>query len=162
MVTLMQHKNYITGFGFDKLKNELYNLVTKERPALVQTINWAASNGDRSENADYIYGKKKLREIDRRIYILTKRIEAAEVVDHTVHLGAEKVYFGATVTVLRNNAIEQTVKIVGQDEIEPGVNHISWTSPLARSLLTKSIGDSFGLHLPEGVDMIEIIDVVYE
>jgi transcription elongation factor GreB len=158
----MNQKNYITVTGYAVLKDELHTLVAKERPQLVQTISWAAGNGDRSENADYIYGKRRLREIDKRIHLLTKKLEHAEVVDPRVHAGKEKVFFGATVTLLRNETIEQVVKIVGQDEINPSLNHISWTSPLARQLLQRTIGDCFKFVLPSNEDWIEIIDVVYE
>ncbi len=159
----MNQKNYITVLGYKRLCDELHDLVTKERPVLVNTINWAASNGDRSENADYIYGKRRLRELDKRIRMLTQKIENAEVVDPKIHDGNEKIFFGAQVTVLRNDRIEQVVTIVGQDEIDPKKNFISWTSPLASSLLRKTIGDSFKVKLPHGSeDLIEIIDVVYE
>jgi transcription elongation factor GreB len=134
----MTDKNYITVEGYERLKNELHNLVTVDRPFLVQTIAWAASNGDRSENADYIYGKRKLRELDKQIYRLTKKLEVAEVVDCSIHIGRDKIFFGATVTILRNNEIEQTIRIVGQDEINPGLNYISWTSPLARFFVAKN------------------------
>ncbi|MCE3268211.1 MAG: transcription elongation factor GreB [Burkholderiales bacterium] len=157
----MQDKNYITTEGYERLKIELHNFVTVERPFLVQTITWAASNGDRSENADYIYGKKKLREMDKQIYRLTKKLENAEVVDCNAHIGNEKIFFGARVTVLRNHHIQQTVRIVGQDEIDTNQNYISWTSPLAKFLLGKTIGDVFMLRLPSGVDEIEVIDVGY-
>ncbi len=157
----MADKNYITVEGYERLKTELHNLVTTERPFLVQTIAWAASNGDRSENADYIYGKRKLRELDKQIHLLTKKLENAEVVDCRAHIGNDKIFFGATVTILRNDTVEQIVRIVGQDEINTELNHISWTAPLARLLLGKNIGDVFKLNLPSGVDEIEIIDVVY-
>lgn len=157
----MTDKNYITVEGYERLKEELHNLITRERPTLVQTVAWAASNGDRSENADYIYGKKKLRELDKQIHRLTKKLENAEVVDCRQHIGSDRVFFGATVTVLRNSEIEQTVRIVGQDEIDSSLNYISWTSPLARFLLKKSVGDVFELVLPIGVDTIEIINVTY-
>lgn len=155
-------KNYITTTGYAVLREELHNLVTKERPQYVQLVNWAASNGDRSENADYQYGKKKLREIDKRIHILTKRIENAEVVDPKVHNGKETVYFGATVEILRNNEVEQIVTIVGQDEINPEINHISWNSPLAKALIRKNLGDTFMFSSPQGEDEIEIVDINYE
>lgn len=155
-------KNYITTKGYAVLREELHNLVTKERPQYVQLVNWAASNGDRSENADYQYGKKKLRDIDKRIHILTKRIENAEVVDPKVHTGKEIIYFGATVEIFRNGEIEQTVKIVGQDEINPEINHISWTSPLARVLIRKKLGDIFMFNSPQGEEEIEIVDINYE
>lgn len=157
----MSQKNYITNVGYTVLREELSNLLSKERPHLVQTINWAAGNGDRSENGDYIYGKRKLREIDKRIYVLTKRLEQAEVVDSSVHFGKEKIYFGAVVTVCRNDSIEQVVKIVGQDEIDPSLNYISWTSPLAKFLLGKSIGDRFKFNSPSCEEWIEVLDVVY-
>lgn len=161
MECIMEQKNYITIAGFEVLKQELQNLITKERPLLVQTINWAASNGDRSENADYIYGKKRLREIDKRIHILTKRVESAEVFDTTVHGNSQVVFFGATVTLLRNETEELTVKIVGQDEINPSKNYISWTAPLARALLRKEVGDTFQVRVPGGEDLIEILNVMY-
>lgn len=158
---MVNKKNYITRRGYICLQDELNQLVTKERPQLVKTINWAAGNGDRSENGDYIYGKRRLREVDKRIHLLTKKLENAEVVDCSVHAGKEQIFFGATVTIYRNDEIEQTVTIVGQDEIDPSRNHISWTSPLARHLLTKSIGDRFKLQLPNGIEWIEILEVVY-
>lgn len=158
----MSDKNYITLTGYANLREELHLLVTKERPQYVQLVNWAASNGDRSENADYQYGKKKLREIDRRIHQLTKKIENAEAVDPRVHAGAEIIYFGATVTIIRNDAQEQTVTIVGQDEINPELNHISWTSPLARNLLRKKLGDVFNFQSPQGMDEIEIVEINYD
>lgn len=158
----MEQKNYITTFGYANLRQELHDLVTKERPQYVQLVNWAASNGDRSENADYQYGKKKLRDIDKRIHILTKRIENSEVVDPTVHAGKEMIYFGATVTIIRNNETEQTVRIVGQDEINPEINYISWTSPLAKILIRKNLGDIFYFTSPQGREEIEIIDINYE
>lgn len=158
----MEIKNYITQEGYEALKEELHNLVTKERPQYVQLVNWAASNGDRSENADYQYGKKKLREIDKRIHQLTKKVEKAEVVNPKAHAGKEIVFFGAVVTILRNQKQEQTIKIVGQDEINPSLNHISWTSPLAKNLLRKILGDSFMFTSPQGREEIEIIDIRYE
>lgn len=158
----MSDKNYITLTGYANLREELHLLVTKERPQYVQLVNWAASNGDRSENADYQYGKKKLREIDRRIHQLTKKIENAEAVDPRVHAGAEIIYFGATVTIIRNDMQEQTVTIVGQDEINPELNHISWTSPLARNLLRKKLGDVFNFQSPQGMDEIEIVEINYD
>lgn len=158
----MEQKNYITIEGYNQLKEELHILVTKERPILVKTITWAASNGDRSENGDYIYGKKQLRETDKKIHWLTKKLENAEVIDSKIHMGNPKIFFGAIVTVLRNNSLEQIVKIVGKDEVNSTLNHISWQSPLARLLLGKAIGDSFILHLPKGEnDLIEILDVSY-
>lgn len=155
-------KNYITTKGYAALREELHNLVSKERPHYVQLVNWAASNGDRSENADYQYGKKKLREIDKRIYQLTKKVETAEVIDPQLHRDQETIFFGAKVIILRNNQVEQIVTIVGQDEINPTLNHISWTSPLAQNLLRKKLGTTFSFSSPQGLEEIEIIDVIYE
>ena len=157
----MNQKNYITKTGYIRLQDELNDLVTKERPLLVQTINWAAGNGDRSENGDYIYGKRKLREVDKRIHQLTKKLEQAEVVDSSLHVNSDKIYFGAIVTICRNNTMQQTVKIVGQDEIDSKLNYISWTSPLAKFLLGKTIDDRFRLQLPSGEEWIEVLDVSY-
>jgi len=157
----MEKKNYITENGYNKLKEQLHDLVTKERPQLVATIAWAASNGDRSENADYIYGKRRLREVDRSIHILSKKMQHIEVVNHLLHQGSDKIYFGATVEILRNQSVATTVKIVGQDEIDPQQHHISWTSPLARALLHKVVGDEFSLKTPSSVDTIEILNVDY-
>ncbi|MBP9742612.1 MAG: transcription elongation factor GreB [Burkholderiales bacterium] len=157
----MNQKNYITANGYRALQDELNDLVTKERPHLVKTVSWAAGNGDRSENGDYIYGKRRLREVDKRIHSLTKKLENAEIVESSVHAGSERVFFGAVVTIYRNDNLEQTVKIVGQDEINPQKNYISWTSPLARALLNKIIGDRFLLRVPSGTEWIEIIDVAY-
>ncbi len=156
----MSHKNYITPEGYINLKDQLHELVTITRPELVKTISWAAGNGDRSENGDYIYGKKKLREIDKQIYILTKKIENIEPIDSSIHKGSDKIFFGAIVTIYRNDN-EQKIRIVGQDETNLELCYISWTSPLARALLGKKIGDSFALKAPKGDDVIEIIDVEY-
>ena len=161
MGIFMDHKNYITNAGYQRLKEELHHLVTLERPVLVQTVSWAAGNGDRSENGDYIYGKRRLREIDKRIHMLTKKMQYAEVVDPKMQIGNEKIFFGATVTILRNDEIEQIVTIVGQDETDFANNCISWTSPLAKFLLRKTIGESFIFKTPSGEDIIEILDVSY-
>lgn len=157
----MEHKNYITPLGYQTLKDEIHELVTKERPHLVQVIAWAAGNGDRSENADYIYGKRRLRELDKRIYMLTKKVEAAEVVNYSVHIGNNQIFFGALVTVLRNSTVTQQFRIVGQDEINPTLGFISWISPLARLLLRRNVGDMVSFNSPIGVDILEIIDVNY-
>ena len=133
--------NYITPAGWRSLKDELYQLVNKERPEIVQIVNWAASNGDRSENGDYLYGKRRMREIDLRIRFLTKRLEAAQVVDPETREATDQIFFGATVTLLRGNGSEQTVKIVGIDEIDTAQNKISWISPLARCLIKAREGD---------------------
>ena len=153
--------NYITPAGWRSLKDELYQLVNKERPAIVQIVNWAASNGDRSENGDYLYGKRRMREIDRRIRFLTKRLEAAQVVDPETREATDQIFFGATVTLLRGNGSEQTVKIVGIDEIDTAQNKISWISPLARCLIKAREGDEVSLNTPEGREDIEILEVAY-
>ena len=154
--------NYITPSGHQALKDELYQLVHKERPETVQVVNWAASNGDRSENGDYLYGKRRLREIDRRIRFLTKRLEAAQVVDPETREATDQVFFGATVAILRGDGREQTVCIVGTDEIDTARSKISWVSPLARSLLKAREGDEVRLHGPEGTETIEILAVTYQ
>lgn len=153
--------NYITPAGWRSLKDELYRLVNKERPEIVQIVNWAASNGDRSENGDYLYGKRRMREIDRRIRFLTKRLEAAQVVDPETREATDQIFFGATVTLLRGNGSEQTVKIVGIDEIDTVQNKISWISPLARCLIKAREGDEVSLNTPEGREDIEILEVAY-
>ena len=154
-------KNYITPTGWQALKDELYQLVHKERPEIVQVVNWAASNGDRSENGDYLYGKRRMREIDRRIRFLTKRLEAAVVVDPETREPTDQVFFSATVELLRGDGSEQTVKIVGVDEINTAANKISWVSPLARCLIKAREGDEVVLHGPEGRETIEILSVQY-
>ena len=153
--------NYITPAGWRSLEDELYQLVNKERPEIVQIVNWAASNGDRSENGDYLYGKRRMREIDRRIRFLTKRLEAAQVVDPETREATDQIFFGATVTLLRGNGSEQTVKIVGIDEIDTAQNKISWISPLARCLIKAREGDEVSLNTPEGREDIEILEVAY-
>ena len=153
--------NYITPAGWRSLKDELYQLVNKERPEIVQIVNWAASNGDRSENGDDLYGKRRMREIDRRIRFLTKRLEAAQVVDPETREATDQIFFGATVTLLRGNGSEQTVKIVGIDEIDTAQNKISWISPLARCLIKAREGDEVSLNTPEGREDIEILEVAY-
>ena len=158
----MSTKNYITVKGYATLRQELQHLVSHERPHYVQLVTWAASNGDRSENADYHYGKKKLRDIDQRIHQLTQKIENAEVVEASTHVGSETIFFGATVTLIRNQLQQQSVRIVGQDEIDPALNFISWTSPLAKNLLRKNLGASFYFTSPQGREHIEIIDINYE
>ncbi|MEY4022447.1 MAG: transcription elongation factor GreB, partial [Pseudomonadota bacterium] len=130
-------KNYITPQGYQRIREELFSLIDVERPEVVKIVHWAASNGDRSENGDYIYGKRRLREIDRRIRFLTKRMDLAEVVDPAIHHGSDQVFFGATVTYLNRQGVEQTIRIVGIDEIDPLNGKISWVSPVARAL-TKS------------------------
>jgi transcription elongation factor GreB len=158
-------KNYITPSGFQRLKDELRFLLTRERPAVTQVVAWAASNGDRSENADYQYNKRRLREIDRRIRFLTKRIDAAEVVDpETPRAGraATQVFFGATVRYANASGAERTVSVVGLDEVDLDRNHISWLSPLARALMKSGPGDRVILHAPGSTEQLQIIDVRYE
>jgi len=153
-------KNYITPNGLNRLKTELHELLTVERPKLVETIAWAASNGDRSENADYIYGKRRLREIDRRIRFLQKRIDMAEVVDPTRQAG-NKVLFGATVTVCGEDGTERVYKIVGVDETDAKVGKVSWISPIGRALLQATEGDVVTLKTPKGEEDLEILKVQY-
>jgi transcription elongation factor GreB len=153
-------KNYITPAGYGRLKQELTGLLDRERPELVRTVAWAASNGDRSENADYIYGKRRLREIDRRIRFLTKRIEAAQVID-PARAGLEQVFFGATVTYARDDGSEQTVAIVGQDEVDPARGRVSWISPIARALNKARAGDCVMLCSPAGDETLEVLTVEY-
>jgi transcription elongation factor GreB len=158
-------RNYMTPGGFARLSAELDTLVKRERPELVATIAWAAGNGDRSENGDYIYGKKRLREIDRRIRFLIRRLDVAEVVDPLARRdddAIDQIYFGATVTVADANGDERTVAIVGVDEIDPARGYISWISPMARALLKAREGDTVMLRTPGGVEEIEVVRVRYE
>ena len=158
-------KNYITPAGLQRLKDEHRFLLTRERPAVTQVVAWAASNGDRSENADYQYGKRRLREIDRRIRFLTKRIDAAVVVDpETPRAGraASQVFFGATVRFANAAAAERVVTVVGADEVDLDRNHISWLSPLARALMKAAPGDRVVLHAPGGTEQLVILDVRYQ
>lgn len=154
-------KNYITPAGYARLKEEALRLLDKERPELVKVIQWAASNGDRSENADYIYGKRRLREIDRRIRFLSKRLDAAEVVDPTQREDTDQVFFGATVTLANAKGAESTYSIVGIDEADVTRGRISWISPLARSLLKAREGDSVTVHTPGGDETYDIVEVRY-
>src|SRR5690348_3994405 len=154
-------KNYVTPRGFQRLQDELRKLVRVERPKVVETVSWAAGNGDRSENGDYIYGKRRLREIDRRIRFLTKRMDSAFVVDPSVHHGNDQVFFGATVTYVNKTGEEHTVTIVGVDELDPLKGKISWVSPVARALTKAREGDVITLHTPNGVDELEIVSVEY-
>jgi transcription elongation factor GreB len=158
-------KNYITPSGLQRLKDEHRFLLTRERPAVTQVVAWAASNGDRSENADYQYGKRRLRQIDRRIRFLTKRIDAAEVVDPQAPRGgraASQVFFGATVRYANGEGTERVVSIVGVDEVDLHRNHISWMSPLARALMKAGPGDRVVLRAPRGTEHLEILEVRYE
>ena len=154
-------KNYITPAGYQRIRDELLHLIDVERPEVVKVVHWAASNGDRSENGDYIYGKRRLREIDRRIRFLTKRMDAAEVVDPTVHHGSDQVYFGATVTYCNAAGEEHTVTIVGIDELDPLHGKISWVSPVARALTKAHVGDTVTLQTPAGLDELEVREVSY-
>jgi len=154
-------KNYITPRGFNRLKDEFEHLWKIERPALVKTITWAASNGDRSENADYIYGKRRLREIDRRVRFLRKRMEQAEVIDPAKRGECDQVFFGSTVTVCDEQGCENIYSIVGVDEADVSRGHISWVSPLARALLKLREGDSATLRTPSGISELQLISVSY-
>jgi transcription elongation factor GreB len=154
-------KNYMTPRGYAALRAELLQLIDEERPKVVEVVHWAASNGDRSENGDYIYGKKRLREIDRRIRFLTHRIELAEVVDPTVHHGHDQVFFGATVTYAEQSGQERTVTIMGIDEADSAHGQVSWISPIARALLKAREGDVVKLVTPVGAQEIEILRVSY-
>ena len=161
--SLAGRKNYITRAGHDRLRAELLWLLDEERPKIVEVVHWAASNGDRSENGDYLYGKKRLREIDRRIRFLTKRLDIAEVVDPSVHAGSESVFFGATVTFLRDDSDEEeTVTILGMDEADPAQAQISWISPVAQALLIARVGDVVRLVVPRGPGQtLEVVGVSY-
>jgi transcription elongation factor GreB len=154
-------KNYITPQGYQRIREELLQLIDVERPEVVRVVHWAASNGDRSENGDYIYGKRRLREIDRRIRFLTKRLDLAEVVDPSVHHGSDQVFFGATVTYVNAAGEEQTIRIVGIDELDPLHGKISWVSPVARALTKAKEGDVITLRTPAGDDELEILRVTY-
>lgn len=155
-------KNYITPGGYTRLKAELDHLLKVERPKVVEVVHWAASNGDRSENGDYIYGKKRLREIDRRIRFLTKRLDIAQVVDPLAQTNVDQVFFGATVTLCDEQGEEQTYRIVGVDETDFPRGHISWISPLARALLKAREGDQVRFASPVGLREIEVVEVRYE
>lgn len=154
-------KNYITPAGCQRLRTELLELIDNERPKIVEVVHWAASNGDRSENGDYLYGKKRLREIDRRIRFLTKRLEIAEVVDPAVHHGSDQVYFGATVTYVDDEGEERTITILGIDEADSSQGQVSWIAPVSRALLKARVGDEVPLPTPVGVRMLEVLEVRY-
>ena len=158
-------KNYITQSGLQRLKDEHRFLLTRERPAVTEVVAWAASNGDRSENADYQYGKRRLRQIDGRIRFLTKRIEAAEVVDPEAPRtgqAAKRVFFGATVRYANAAGAERVVSIVGTDEVDLNRNHISWVSPLGRALMKSAAGDSVVLQVPRGTEYLTVLEVCYQ
>ena len=154
-------KNYITPSGYARLRAELLDLIDNERPKIVDVVHWAASNGDRSENGDYLYGKKRLREIDRRIRFLTKRLEIAEVVDPSLHAGSEQVFFGATVTYSDDEDGERTITIMGIDEADSRMGQVSWISPVARALLKARVGDEVQMPTPGGVRHLEVVKVQY-
>jgi transcription elongation factor GreB len=154
-------KNYITAAGYQRLRGELMTLLDDERPKVVETVSWAAKNGDRSENGDYLYGKKRLREIDRRIRFLTKRLDIAEVVDPAVHHGNDQVFFGATVRFASDHGEERTIRILGVDEAESARGEVSWVAPIARALLKARVGDEVKLVTPRGVETIEVLEVRY-
>lgn len=154
-------KNYMTPQGYARLKAELTQLLDRERPELVKVIAWAASNGDRSENGDYIYGKRRLREIDRRIHYLGKRLDDVQVIDPAAREPTERIYFGATVTYEDGAGAGRTVSIVGIDEADPALGRVSWISPIARALIGKSEGDTVAVRMPGGEEEIEILSVEY-
>jgi transcription elongation factor GreB len=154
-------KNYITPQGYARLRNELLELIDNERPKIVEIVHWAASNGDRSENGDYLYGKKRLREIDRRIRFLTKRLEIAEVVDPSLHAGSDQIFFGATVTYMDEDGVERTITILGIDEADSRESQVSWVSPVARALLKARVGDEVQLPTPGGMRRLEVLEVQY-
>lgn len=154
-------KNLMTPTSFAALQAELRQLMNVERPKVVETVSWAAGNGDRSENGDYIYGKKRLREIDRRVRYLGKRLETAEVVDPAKQQGLKQVFFGATVTYARADDSEHTVTLVGIDEADATIGKISWQSPMATALFKGKVGDQVRLHTPSGSEMLEIVAIRY-
>jgi transcription elongation factor GreB len=154
-------KNYITPQGYQRLRAELLNLIDVERPKMVEVVHWAASNGDRSENGDYLYGKKRLREIDRRIRFLTKRLDIAEVADPSAHHGSDQIFFGATVTYANQHGDERTITIKGIDEADNLQGQVSWVAPIARALLKARVGDEVKLQTPGGLDTLEVLEVRY-
>jgi transcription elongation factor GreB len=154
-------KNYITPQGYARIRCELLDLIDNERPKVVEIVHWAASNGDRSENGDYIYGKKRLREIDLRIRFLTKRLEIMEVSDPAVHHGSDQIFFGATVTYVDEADLQRTVTILGIDEADSSQAQVSWVSPIARTLLKARVGDVLQLVTPAGTVEIEVLSVQY-
>jgi transcription elongation factor GreB len=161
-VSLTHHKNYVTPFGFSQLQTELRHLVSDERPKIVEIVRWSAGNGDRSENGDYIYGKRRLREIDRRIRYLTKRLESAEIVDPKLQQNLTRVYFGATVTYAKEDDTQQSIKLVGIDEADLMQGKVSWISPIAKSLLKAAAGDIVQLKTPAGTEELEVLTIKYE
>ena len=154
-------KNYITPGGYNRLRDELLRLIDEDRPKVVEAVYWAASNGDRSENGDYIYGKKRLREIDRRIRFLTQRLEIAEIVDPSIHHGSDQVFFGSTVSYDDEAGGETTVTILGIDEADTLARQVSWLSPVAAALLTSRLGDDVQMRTPDGVRTLSITSISY-
>lgn len=154
-------RNYITPQGYRRLREELMTLLDVERPKVVETVSWAAKNGDRSENGDYLYGKKRLREIDRRIRFLTKRLDIAEVADPSLHHGNDQVFFGATVTYANDRGDERTITIKGIDEADNLKGEVSWIAPIARALLKARVGDEVKVATPGGTEVVEVLDVRY-
>lgn len=154
-------KNYVTPAGYQRLREELLTLLDVERPKVVEIVSWAAKNGDRSENGDYLYGKKRLREIDRRIRFLTKRLDIAVVTDPSVHHGGDQVFFGATVTYVNQDDVEKTITIKGVDEADSSMGEVSWIAPIARALLKSRVGDELQLMTPGGVERLEVLSVSY-
>ena len=154
-------RNYLTPQGYRRLREELMTLLDDERPKIVEIVSWAAKNGDRSENGDYLYGKKRLREIDRRIRFLSKRLDIAEVADPAVHHGSDQVFFGATVTYATARGAERTITIMGIDEADSLNGEVSWVSPIARALLKAREGDEVQLVTPAGLERIEVVSVRY-
>ena len=155
-------KNYMTPHGFKTLQDELKQLMRVDRPKIVEIVSWAAGNGDRSENGDYIYGKKRLREIDRRARYLTKKLETAEIVDPKQQKNRAQVFFGATVTYVRQDDSEHTVTLVGIDEANLDQGKISWISPIAKALLKGRVGDAIEVRIPSGTDILEILKIAYD
>jgi transcription elongation factor GreB len=154
-------RNYLTPQGYGRLREELMTLIDVERPKVVEVVHWAASNGDRSENGDYLYGKKRLREIDRRIRFLTKRLDIAEVADPSLHHGNDQIFFGATVTFANARGERRTITIKGVDEADALKGEVSWIAPVARALLKAREGDEVALATPGGVERIEVLEVRY-
>jgi transcription elongation factor GreB len=160
---MADEKNYITPQGHAAIEAEFHELLKVERPALVKVVSWAAGNGDRSENGDYIYGKRRLRQIDSRLRFLMQRMDLAIIVDPATQQGLDKVFFGAWVTLYSlKNETEHVYRIVGKDELEPSIGYISWVSPLARALLGKQVGDIIKVEVPAGEEQYEIIEVQYQ
>ena len=155
-------KNYITPQGYQRLKQEVLQLIDIERPKVVQIVSWAASNGDRSENGDYIYGKRRLREIDRRIYFLTQQLDRAEIINPIYQQTNQQIFFGARVTYVDHEHVENTITIVGVDEIDLEKNHVSWISPIAKAFLKAHVGDIVELETPDGLTALKVLHVSYD